>query len=128
MAGAPITTLRRTWRWLAMAAALALMALALLGLRDELASAGPAPRLQRATKTVGIVNFKFQPGTLTIAPGTRVTFHNSSGTAHTATRRGSFNTGRIAPGHSVTIRFKQKGAFAFHCSIHPFMHGKIVVQ
>jgi plastocyanin len=25
------------------------------------------------------------------------------------------------------VRFTQKGTFAYHCTIHPFMHGKIVV-
>jgi plastocyanin len=117
-----------TWRWLAIAAALALMALAMLGLRSELASAGSAARLQRASKTVSIANFEFHPGALTISRGTKVKFHNSSGITHTATRKGSFNTGRIAPGTSVTIRFNHAGTFAYHCSIHPFMHGKIVVQ
>ncbi len=127
MAGT-LSTLRRSWRWLAIAAALGLMLLAMLGLRDELASAGAAPRLLRAPKTVSIANFEFHPGTLTISRGSRVTFHNASHTTHTATRRGAFNTGRIAPGTSITIRFKRAGTFAYHCSIHPFMHGKIVVQ
>jgi plastocyanin len=116
------------WRWLAIAAALALTVLALLGLSSELASAGSAARLQRAPETVRIANFEFHPGTLTISRGTKVKFHNASGTAHTATRKGSFNTGRIAPGTSITIRFNHAGTFAYHCSIHPFMHGKIVVQ
>jgi len=111
-----------------MAAAAALMLLAMLGLRNELASAGTAPRLQRAPKTVRIANFEFHPGTLTIARGTKVRFHNASRITHTATDRGAFNTGRIAPGTSISIRFNNAGTFAFHCSIHPFMHGKIVVQ
>ena len=44
------------------------------------------------------------------------------------TRAGSFDTGRIKPGKSVTVRFAQTGTFAYHCTIHSFMHGKVVVH
>lgn len=80
-----------------------------------------------AVKTVGIKHFEFRPPTLNIAKGTKVVFSNSSGTAHTATDAGAFDTGHIKPGHSATVRFAQKGTFSYHCEIHPFMHGKIVV-
>ena len=78
-------------------------------------------------KTVSISHFKFHPPTLNIAKGTKVVFSNNSGTAHTATDAGAFDTGHIKPGHSVAVRFTQKGTFSYHCEIHPFMHGKIVV-
>jgi len=55
-------------------------------------------------------------------------FANRDRVAHTATRRGSFNTGRIRPGHAVAVRFSRRGVYAFHCTIHPFMRGKIVVR
>jgi len=80
-----------------------------------------------AAKTVNISHFEFHPPTLNIAKGTKVVFSNSSGTAHTATDAGAFDTGHIKPGHSVAVRFTQKGTFSYHCEIHPFMHGKIVV-
>jgi plastocyanin len=80
-----------------------------------------------ATKMVSIDHFEFHPHTLNITKGTKVVFSNSSGTAHTATDGGAFDTGHIKPGHSVTVRFTQKGTFSYHCEIHPFMHGKIVV-
>lgn len=79
------------------------------------------------TKTVSISHFEFHPHTLNIAKGTRVVFSNKAGTAHTATNAGVFDTGHIKPGHSVAVRFTQKGTFSYHCTIHPFMHGKIVV-
>jgi plastocyanin len=78
-------------------------------------------------KTVSISHFEFHPHTLNIVKGTRVVFSNNSGTAHTATDAGDFDTGHIKPGHSVAVRFTQKGTFSYHCEIHPFMHGKIVV-
>jgi plastocyanin len=115
------------WRWVAIATALAVMALAMLGLRSELASAGGAARLQGGNE-VEIDHFAFHPPALTVAAGTRVVFHNSSGVTHTATRNGVFDTGRIKPGGSIAIRFNHAGTFSYHCSIHPFMHGKIVVK
>jgi plastocyanin len=114
-------------RWIAIGIAVAAMALALFGLRSELAAAGPSARASGA-KAVEINHFAFHPPTLTVGVGTKITFTNASTVAHTATRSGSFNTGRIRPGASIAITFNRKGTFAYHCSIHPLMHGKIVVQ
>lgn len=118
-----------TWRGWKFAAAIALVAfgLALIGLRGAIASAGETAQESR-TSTVEINHFAYHPPTLTIAKGSKVTFSNTSGTAHTATRRGSFSTGHIKPGTSVSIRFNMPGIYTYHCLIHPFMHGKIVVQ
>jgi plastocyanin len=79
-------------------------------------------------KTVDIDHFKFHPPTLEVAEGTKVVFSNSADIAHTATDRGAFNSGHIKPGESFAVRFEQKGTFRYHCEIHPFMHGKIVVR
>lgn len=100
--------------------------LALIGIHDELAAAGPTAQTS-ATKTVDINHFAYHPGTLTVAKGTKVDFANSSKVAHTATGRG-FDTGHIKPGSSIVVRFNQAGTFVYHCTIHPFMHGKIVVR
>jgi plastocyanin len=87
----------------------------------------PGPAQASGSKGVDIDHFAFHPGTLRVPKGARVSFSNSSGVEHTATDRGAFDTGHIKPGHSVTVRFEQKGTFSYHCKIHPFMHGKIVV-
>jgi plastocyanin len=103
-----------------------LVLLALAVVRDAGAT-GPTAQAS-ATKTVDINHFAFHPPTLTVKKGARVAFHNSSGTTHTATRAGSFDTKLIKPGKTVVVRFTHKGTFAYHCKIHPFMKGKIVVQ
>ncbi|HKR98921.1 MAG TPA: cupredoxin family copper-binding protein [Candidatus Dormibacteraeota bacterium] len=79
---------------------------------------------------VSIRNFKFSPGTLTVKSGTKVTVTNNDSTAHTATSDdgSSFDTGDIDPGSSKTITLSKAGTVKYHCSIHPFMHGTIVVQ
>jgi len=81
-----------------------------------------------AAKTVSIVNFAFKPGTLKVKRGARVAFANTADTAHTATRSGSFDTKRIAPGKTKTVQFNQRGTFAYHCKIHPSMKGKVIVE
>jgi plastocyanin len=85
------------------------------------------PAAAGAGSTVDIHNFAFHPGTLEVAKGSTVVFSNTSKVTHTATDAGVFNTGHIKPGTSVSVRFTQKGVFAYHCKIHHFMHGKIVV-
>lgn len=107
------TRSRRSWQ--AFAVALALFSVA-----------GTAQA--SAASAVDINRFAFHPPALTISAGSRVVFSNSSKVTHTATAKGAFNTGRIAPGASVGIRFKRRGSFAYHCSIHPFMRGKVVVR
>ena len=78
-------------------------------------------------KSVDIAHFAFHPPTLAVKRGGKVAFVNSSNTAHTATG-GSFDTNRIKPGTTKVVQFSQRGTFAYHCKIHPFMKGKIVVE
>ena len=114
------------WQRVATAAALAVFVLALIGLRGEIASAGGTAQASRSTK-VGISDFAFHPPKMTVNVGSKVTFSNSDGVTHTATGKG-FDTGDIKPGKSASVTFSKKGTFAYHCTIHPSMHGKIVVQ
>jgi plastocyanin len=109
-------------------ACVAIAAALLLALRaSSQAAAGPTATTS-ATAKVTIANYKFHPPTLTVSKGTKVTFANTSGVTHTATRGGVFDTRHIKPGRSVAVRFTQKGTFSYHCKIHPFMHGTIVVR
>ena len=79
---------------------------------------------------VKIANFAFSPGTLTVAGGARVTVRNDDSTAHTVTADDghSFDTGAIDPGSSSTVTAPKPGRYTYHCSIHPFMHGTLVVR
>jgi plastocyanin len=114
------------WRRAAAVAVAAVLGLSLAGIGGALASADGGATASRAAG-VKIAGFSYKPATLRVAKGTRVTFANNSNTAHTATRAGSFTTGRIKPGKAATIRFARKGTFAYHCTIHPFMRGKVIV-
>src|SRR4051794_38857537 len=106
-----------------LALALAAAALSLVGLR---AAAGQtASATASGAKTVRIANFKYHPTPLTVSAGTEVDFSNASGVTHTATGK-AFDTGDIRPGKSAAVTLRKPGTYAFHCTIHPFMHGKIV--
>jgi plastocyanin len=79
---------------------------------------------------VKISDFKFLPGTDTVKSGASVDVSNDDSTTHTATADDghSFDTGDINPGSSKTVSVSKAGTYAYHCSIHPFMHGKLVVR
>jgi plastocyanin len=123
------TSARSRQRRQAIAIALAAVAfaLALIGIARSATAAGESARASR-TVTVEVVDFAYRPPNLTIGRGSRVVFSNASGMTHTATRRGSFTTGRIKAGKSAAISFPQRGTFRYHCTIHPFMKGRVVVE
>jgi len=118
------TSLQRHGRG-ALALVIGLALLATLAVRQSEASGQAAAS---GAKNVSIVNFAFKPGTVKVKRGGRVTFTNTANTAHTATKAGSFDTKRIQPGESETIKLERRGNFVYHCKIHPFMKGKIVVE
>lgn len=110
-----------------MAVAAAAVVLALTGIVSATAPAAAGHRLRGHEAEVEMEDFAFHPGRITVARGTRLTFANHDSTTHTATSAGKFDTGRIRPGHSVTVTLRKAGVYAYHCTIHAFMHGKIVV-
>lgn len=81
------------------------------------------------TAAVTIDNFKFVPASRTVSHET-ITATNRDTTAHTITADDgkSFDTGNIDPGSSATINQPKPGTYKYHCSIHPFMHGTLVVK
>jgi plastocyanin len=83
-----------------------------------------------STSGIKIDNFAFSPATLTVAGGARIAVTNDDGTAHTLTADDghSFDTGSIDSRSSSTVTAPKPGRYPFHCSIHPFMHGTLVVR
>lgn len=82
-----------------------------------------------AANAVTIQNYAFSPSTITVKVGDSVTWTNQDSTAHTATADdGSFDTGVLSQGASKTVTFSKAGTFPYHCSMHPYMKGTVVVQ
>lgn len=89
--------------------------------------ATPASAHQSAI-TVDVVDFAFEPGTLTVPVGTTVTWTNRGERPHTITADdGSFDSGRLDPGEEFSFTFDTAGSFTYFCGFHPDMQGEIVV-
>ncbi|MGH9101712.1 MAG: cupredoxin domain-containing protein [Acidimicrobiales bacterium] len=83
--------------------------------------------------TITINNYTFAPSTLTVAPGATVTVKNIDKPTHTVTasppHKGAFDTSDIAPGQTKVFRAPTTpGEYPYHCSVHPFMHGTLIVR
>lgn len=77
--------------------------------------------------TVVIKDFTFEPSQLTVKAGTTVTWKNEDSTVHTVTGTG-WDSGQVQPGAEFQKTFDTAGTYDYHCSIHPSMTGKVVVN
>src|SRR4051794_28717035 len=69
-----------------------------------------------------------QPAGLTVEAGQTVIWTNRGFGPHTVTAGGGeFDSGRLNAGESFKVTFTMPGAFAYACTIHPSMHGKVSV-
>jgi plastocyanin len=75
---------------------------------------------------VRIVDNAFQPPRITIQRGTVVRWVNTGSNNHTSTGNG-WNSGIISPQDSFRRRFRSRGRFRYHCTIHANMMGTIRV-
>jgi plastocyanin len=93
------------------------------------AAARPAVELHRKSAQVTISNFAFKPKRLVVSPGTKVVWTNKDSEPHTVTSdHPAFVSQAINTGGHYTLVARKTGTFTYHCQIHPFMHGTLVVQ
>jgi plastocyanin len=93
------------------------------------ASASSGSATAAAGSTVEINNFMFTPKTLTVPVGTTVTWKFDDSTQHTVTANdNSFTSPALGGGQTYTHTFTSAGTVDYHCSIHTFMTGTIVVK
>lgn len=84
---------------------------------------------QPAAIEVKIDNFSFGPQEQNVAVGTTVTWTNRDDIPHTvASTDGVFKSKVLDTDEKFSYTFAKAGSFAYFCSIHPKMTGKIVVQ
>jgi len=63
-----------------------------------------------------------------VSPGAKVTVENKDSVAHTVTAdTGNAFDDQAGPGKSTFTAPTTPGTYSFHCSIHPEMHGVLVV-
>ena len=83
-----------------------------------------------ATSPVDVADFAFAPRTANVAPGLGVSWSFDGPSQHTVTDRtglGLFDTGPTSPGDTFRFFFVGAGTYAYGCSIHPQMVGRIQV-
>ena len=74
-------------------------------------------------------NFEpFAPRAINVMPGSIVSWTNDDMTPHTVTADNNlFDTGPISPGDTFENVFDTPGELGYHCSIHPWMTGRVMV-
>jgi plastocyanin len=89
----------------------------------EASPAAPSPQ-------VNIANFAFTPEVLTVPVETEVVWMNRDTIQHTVTSddQTSFASSLLGSSDTFSHHFGEPGTFPYHCSVHPFMTAKVVVQ
>ena len=88
----------------------------------------PAGTADARAASVTVANMAFSPGTVTTTLGGSVTWTFQDSVAHTTTSdQGFWDSGTKAGGATYARTFTSAGTFAYHCSIHTMMRGKVRV-
>ena len=103
---------------------------AALAVAPSLVFAQDAVTPTAATPTaVEIHDMRFEPAILTITAGTTVTWLNEDNSPHTVTERGrSFRSSALDTKDRFSYTFAAPGEFAYFCTLHPMMVGKVIVK
>ncbi len=113
--------------WIRVAFAVSVVATSFIGT----AVVGSTAAGASGSAALSVQDFSFSPATLTVPAGTTVTVTNHGAVTHTwASDPGSgqtWNSGNLNPGASFSVTFNTAGTFGYHCNIHTFMTGRIVV-
>lgn len=81
-------------------------------------------------KDVEISGFAFNPSTITIPKGASVVWVNKDSIKHTIVSDSGdeLNSNPISPGGSYAHTFNIQGIYEYHCSIHAYMTGEVIVE
>jgi plastocyanin len=102
---------------------------ALAGTAVLVALLAAAPSVIGAEKrSVTIEGMTFAPASLTVKRGDTVVWENRDLVPHTATARGTFDSGPIAPGKSWKFVATKSGRYEVVCTLHPTMKSTLVVE
>lgn len=98
-------------------------------------TAGAASRQSGSTQVVRVSivenngRYAFSPAAITIPKGSQVVWVNGSDASHTVTSSGGFaSSGLIGQRQSFSATFPNAGTFAYHCTVHPYMMGTVIVR
>ena len=102
------------------------VAAALAATSALLVPTGPAEA--RAGGSVTVAGMAFSPASVTVGLGESVTWTFQDATPHTTTSdQGFWDSGTRSGGATYSRAFTSAGTFAYHCTIHSMMRGKVAV-
>jgi plastocyanin len=110
---------------LAVAAALALGACGGSDKKDQGVPVGAA-----GDSAAKIVSFQFTPQTLTVKPGSKVTWTNEDTAVHSIKDTSPLATPisqDLAMGDTFSVTYEQPGTYSYICGIHQYMTGTVTV-
>jgi amicyanin len=98
--------------------------------QTDTTAAAPGPAADTAgANVVRIANLAFGNGEVRVKAGTRVEWVNGDQVQHSVSADdGGFDSGLIDPGHTYARVFEKPGTYTYHCTPHPFMNGRVVVE
>jgi plastocyanin len=80
---------------------------------------------------ITITDYSFTPGTITVKTGTAVTWTNKDDDVHTIKGTDGpepFSSPALESGSRYGFTFHHAGTYHYICTVHPYMHGVIVVR
>jgi plastocyanin len=78
---------------------------------------------------IKISGFKFDPASITIKAGTKVTWTNEDSTTHNvAADDGGWRSPDMGNGAKFSRMFDTAGTYPYNCGFHPGMKGTIIVE
>lgn len=105
------------------------MKAALLSVAGLVALTAAAPAAPKLAAVVHIRDDAFVPASVTVRAGDAVSFVNDDDDAHTATADdGSWDSEGLNQGQKWEHAFPKGGTVKYHCTVHPMMHGVVVVK
>jgi plastocyanin len=79
--------------------------------------------------TVRISGMRFEPASITVKPGTTVTWVHESPMPHTITGNADgLGSSTLYSGQTYSHTFEKDGLFNYYCDIHPSMTGSVIVK
>jgi len=115
----------RGFKMLSFQAAMLASTAVMMSTVSAMTKAAPAP----AAAAVEIGNFTFKAPSLTVKPGTTVTWTNGDDIPHTVVSKdGVFKSKVLDSGDKFSFTFARAGQFGYFCSIHPHMTGTVIVK
>lgn len=85
---------------------------------------------QPGTNSIAIKDFAFSPPEITIKKGETVVWKNEDSAPHTVVSDSGneIDSPSLSNGQMYSHTFNTAGTYAYHCSIHPNMKARIIVE